>query len=492
MYHSERTRPSPFGPSRPRRSSPLCCLLLTLLCGALLYAALPPLSPVPLLDGRPGGAAAAYLAEDIGEGALRLARSLGLTKLATSTCQNGNQLPHLLRALSAERAAQWAAAKAYYSRQRAHVLKSATEMEIHPYWRGVSNRSRGLSFESLVGESAEDMAAQLASDGREDFKIEKDKCAMYEWLAGQCLPIVPPLAVWRDSAHEAALGVEARLGSAGPWPLFLKMCHLTQGPEDSVRQLPSPKWTRERLGAVDTFLSSKWNHKAHDADRFLAPQMDRLTTTLSPGAMLQPGYSRPVELKVLVLWGRAYVAYLMGSISGVLTREGMFERGCRACCVQQIGLPAPLESVEELSWIKREAQLPRIWLLAETAAAAMGASQVRIDIFIRRGSPSELTINEISLHSGAPLHFHAEFAALLWTHAARHRPYPAERAWRERVAGSALHELKLFSSWVPNQLSLLRGLAEMKSWGANRSREISQCMKKAKSKAVLKAARAGR
>ena len=67
-------------------------------------------------------------------------------------------------------------------------------------------------------------------------------------------------------------------------------------------------------------------------------------------------------------------------------------------------MPMPLLEVPDVSWIASEGHLPRVWLLAETAAAAMGADQVRIDIFIRKGDPSALVIRDISSQWGsAPL-----------------------------------------------------------------------------------------
>ncbi|KAL1500705.1 hypothetical protein AB1Y20_013352 [Prymnesium parvum] len=453
-----------------------CAVLSLLLTLLLIYRQTTSLPPVYLLDGRPGGAAAAYLAADIGESAVRLARAVGVTKLANAACQNGHALPQLLRRVSSSRAQQWAAARAYFWRQRPHVLRAAAEFELHPYWPRATNGT--ASFEALVGERAAAMAAALAADGRDDFVVEKDKCLMYAYLRRHCLPLAPVLRTWRGSPAEvraALLGMAADGGVA--WPLYLKMCHLTQGPEDSVRQLRSAAWTARHIDDVEAFVASKWARRAHDADRFLANAMDAITSGLRAGAMAQAAFSSPAELKVLVLWGRVYVAYVMAELSGVLTREGLFERGCRACCVQQQALPTPLAAVPELAWIARERQLPRAWLLAETAAAAMGADQVRIDIFLRKGAPAALVVNEISLHTGAPLHFHAEFAALLWSQTGRYKRYPAEGAWRRKVAGAALHQLGVGSAVPPPNLhAVLRGLHEMKAWGDNHSARIAQCL----------------
>ena len=77
-------------------------------------------------------------------------------------------------------------------------------------------------------------------------------------------------------------------------------------------------------------------------------------------------------------------------------------------------------------------------------SSSISAAQVRIDVFIRRGAPAAAAINELSLSSGASLHFHAEFAARLWTQFqpdGAHLPYPGAAAWEARAPGAALYDL---------------------------------------------------
>ena len=130
-----------------------------------------------------------------------------------------------------------------------------------------------------------------------------------------------------------------------------------------------------------------------------------------------------------MLWGRAYVATLAGAEhnGGVITRDGTYEPGCGSCLFPTAP-PRPLAEEAQLSWIAQviasatatppppasppppshpatepttttttisssstssssptatitraqEAHLPRVWLIAETAAAAMGADQAPV------------------------------------------------------------------------------------------------------------------
>lgn len=450
-------------------------------------------TPTYLEAGRPDGAASVALQESAGgsEALLGVARALGINVAISSVWQNGYLVPAVLRHVSTERRRQWEAARDLYERERPHFKRAAHEFELHPYWRGLS--ADEASFEALVGARAADMAAQL-QQGRDDFKVEKDKCAMASYLARQCLPMPPVLRVWRDNpeavVEEIAQVARERGGGGGSggdgeggWPVFLKMCHLTQGVEDSVRRLPSAAWVRASLTGLAAFVRAKWAHRAYDEDRFFAAASNVLTRDLPPGALLQAGFAQPVELKVLVLWGRAYVATLAGAEhnGGVITRDGTYEPGCGSCFFPTAP-PRPLAEEAQLSWIAQEAHLPRVWLIAETAAAAMGADQVRIDVFIRRGAPAAAAINELSLSSGASLHFHAEFAARLWTQfqpGGAHLPYPGAAAWEARAPGAALHDLggPRAGAPTPNQNAVLRGLREMRAWDSNVSRQIGACLK---------------
>ena len=148
----------------------------------------------------------------------------------------------------------------------------------------------------------------------------------------------------------------------------------------------------------------------------------------------------------------------------------------------------PLSQHDELRWIVQEGHLPYVWTLAETAAAAMGADQIRIDIFVRRGDPSAVAVNEISLHSGAPMHFHAEFAAKLWAEFhgdGQHMPYAAGDAWRAKTPGTALYELGIrrgsevaaaAATSVPNEQAVRQGLRKMGAWSKTLEATVAPCV----------------
>eukprot|EP00466_Bigelowiella_natans_P001776 jgi/Bigna1/89799/estExt_fgenesh1_pg.C_550137 len=116
--------------------------------------------------------------------------------------------------------------------------------------------------------------------------------------------------------------------------------------------------------------------------------------------------------RVEVLYGRAYLAVANEPYKGtILTRDGNIE--VYPSIRRQITNAAILNP-DETKWVQEEGHLPKVWSLAERAAKIMGVDEVRIDIFIRRGDPSGLAINENSLSSGMGYRMHFSFLAQVW------------------------------------------------------------------------------
>lgn len=333
-----------------------------------------------------------------------------------------------LRLISPMYRAQWNFAHEYYNAQRPFFEQAARDFEMHDYWAHMDGGSMDMAFDWLLHVRVRAMRSMHDAEGRDDFKVEKDKCDMLNYFSRNGFPMPPVQGVWRDSSSQflkQILGGTAIEPNAS-WPVFLKMCHLTQGSEDSVRRLNSHEWMLNHSKELSSFLEIKWNRRAHDVDRIFKRNSYALTLGLKPGAALQTSFSEPTELKVQVMWGRAYLAYMIEA-QGVVSRDGTFEQGMRSR-PYGIDVPMPLSKVDAWSWVESEGHLPRVWRLAELAALSLGADQIRIDIFIRRGEPEAVSINEISLTSGQPSHMHGEFLSRIWMEPhlnKRYRLYPS-------------------------------------------------------------------
>jgi len=227
--------------------------------------------------------------------------------------------------------------------------------------------------------------------------------------------------VWRDKAkaiEELKNGAERILGGSR-FPVFLKSCHLTQGSSKGTIPVKSLAYLRDSWASIERWISYKWQYRSDDWERPWAADMNKLTDVLPPGLLVQGPFDIPdgpgtqfMELKVEVLYGRAYLAVANEPYKGtILTRDGNIE--VYPSLRRQITNAAVLNP-EETKWVQEEGHLPKVWSLAERAAKIMGVDEVRIDIFIRRGDPSGLAINENSLSSGMGYRMHFSFLAQIW------------------------------------------------------------------------------
>ena len=96
-------------------------------------------------------------------------------------------------------------------------------------------------------------------------------------------------------------------------------------------------------------------------------------------------------------------------------------------------------------WIVDEGHLDRVWMLAESASKIMGIDQVRIDIFIQRGHPERVSINENSISSGMGYRSHFEFMPRVWAAGHVHKWYSE---WKSQIP---VYELSYPDKTCPNQ-----------------------------------------
>ena len=143
-----------------------------------------------------------------------------------------------------------------------------------------------------------------------------------------------------------------------------------------------------------------------------------------------------VELKVEVIWGRAYAADLAltreakaarGWSSAVITR-GRNKRGWHIEFfrgfwgdVTQAAEPLPHNSW--LRFLHKPGYLRCAWRLAEKLARTAAADSIRADIFVIEGQPNACLLNEISLSSGSLMGAHMHYMGKLWAEGHARRMY---------------------------------------------------------------------
>ncbi len=319
--------------------------------------------------------------------------------------------------------ATWTRARDYYMSQRDLVRESAASFSVHEYFSRVGKgltSTEGVGWYDMVGRRIHSMAQMLRDEKRDDFKIEKDKCKMMYFFEKNGFPMPRVIKVWNVKS-DFVLEMEAPDALLGKqsFPVFLKCCHLTQGSSKSTIRLPSLEYVRRHMRYLRRWIDNKWVYRSDDWERSWRAEGNALTDSLRPGFLLQAGYDIPkgdgmqfMELKVEVFFGRAYLAIANEPYQGtIVLRDGTIEAYPTALSriINSATVNPPITR-----WVQEEGHLPRVWALAERAARIMGADEVRIDIFIRRGDPEGLVINENSLSSGMGYRMHFGFMAKLW------------------------------------------------------------------------------
>ena len=357
-------------------------------------------------------------------------------------------------------------AERYFARQQPLVLAAARRFVVHPYFARLAKLSvpllrqlaaksaeRPLKYEHMVTQRLVAMHTLLSTAGADDYRVEKDKCEMYRFFNRSGLPYSAILAEWHDPRAMAAELTQLRVRNASSrassrasshasshassvfeaarrWPLFLKCCHLTQGSMQSTRPLSSREWLAKHTDEVLQWAAEKFKARADDKWRATKWRTagNALTAVLRPGFLLQSpahlaqltesGEQAVFELKVDVVWGRAYIAALLVN--------NRFPQITWALRGHSEGAAVPYDPSDPSGafhtalewgsshWVFSEGHMPCVWALAERTARAMGADQVRIDIFVARHRQEGCVLNELSLSSGNPLGAHDHFLARAW------------------------------------------------------------------------------
>ncbi|KAJ9453693.1 hypothetical protein DIPPA_04589 [Diplonema papillatum] len=319
-----------------------------------------------------------------------------------------------------------AKAERYFDEQWPLVNASASTFPVHWYFAKtqVPPDTDSVTWYDIVQARIESFARLLKEENRDDFRVEKDRCEMYRFFERARLPHIKVAHVWTDSAEFAK---SVRSGEAFKnitrWPAFFKACHLTQGSMKAVMAIRSKQWAADNVDEVLRWVATKWQRKADDYERPWREAGNALTDTLVPGILIQEAWypvfnpykneDTVVELKVEVLWGRAYIAVTIDLLVGTaFLRDGTVELYPTAW--SQFVYAAEHELHPDARWVQEPGYLDCVWELSERAAAVIASESVRIDVFLRKGHPAGCVLNEISLSSGMQLSMHFSLLAKVW------------------------------------------------------------------------------
>eukprot|EP00041_Stephanoeca_diplocostata_P001216 m.19168 g.19168 ORF g.19168 m.19168 type:complete len:417 (+) comp11725_c0_seq1:117-1367(+) len=323
--------------------------------------------------------------------------------------------------------------KEYYLRQKSVFEASAKNFLLHPYWVGtekyVDQKWWSLSkaipwsvgnnvFSSMMHARAQNMNELFETLGLDGYKIEKDKCIMSQWLKDAEIPQQPILGPWRNlsSAVAALHAIKDGTESGIQFPLLLKACHITQGGQHGVNFIDSKEAFAERFDEYLTWVENFFVLKAVDTGRKWETTVRNMLSSLSPGIMaveafpIVVGERAPFEIKVEVVWGRAYMgfwAYPMGPT---------VDRQCNLEHEFQYGALHPNSTLQpdELRWFCDNGHLQPVFALAERTARAAGVDQMRVDIFVNPADPEHPVVNENSLFSMQGHHQHTVYIGRVW------------------------------------------------------------------------------
>jgi len=352
----------------------------------------------------------------------------------------------LRRSLSEASRKDYEHATKYFEEQLPYFEQSFKNYPLHLHWSSLE-LPRTVSFHDLINQRGKKLVRNLFEHNWEDYKIEKDKCSMFEFLGGNGLPHVPWVSILRyninkennkpvnDNTNSVQEGEDhARyyqnltamltrmkqiLSSATEFPMFIKSCHITTGAAKSVYRIMDKSHVQQRWPEIESWAYRMWRYRSNDWERQWAIPFNTLTAQLQPGFMIQGPWmanrkENPVEIKVEVIWGRAYLAFVSTGRCGgdtIILRDGTVTRYTDSL-MQNILHQGHADPCYQ--WIVDEGHLPRAWFMAESAARLMGIDAIRIDIFLLRGDPMASVINEDSLSSGAEYRWHFQHMANLW------------------------------------------------------------------------------
>jgi hypothetical protein len=320
------------------------------------------------------------------------------------------------------------AAKRYYEDHREFFLQAASEFELHPYWSTYNEATENMTFREVTTERIRAMYRQLQESGRMDYRLEKDRCAQFDFLRRNGIPHPKIQKEWY-SRDQLVKDIEsgAAVKMMKNWPVFFKACHLTQRSSVGTFAISSPEAFEKDKPELIEWINNKWEYRSRDIDRPWQKEGDALTDQLTPSFLLQEPMTESgdkseegfkidgrisiglAELKVEVIWGRVYIMQ-MDAVS-IFLRNGEIEDYSTFLGAV---LHSPVKASKRTTWIRDEGYLDCIIETAERVANAAHIEYIRVDVFIDKGDPKGCKVNEISLSTGYVYYGHEGYMAKLW------------------------------------------------------------------------------
>jgi len=280
-----------------------------------------------------------------------------------------------------------------------------------------------MRLDQVVNQRLQSFGKQLRQNST-GFKIEKDKCAMLDFFQSNDINIPKVIGIYHDRKDlYAALNKIKASSPMYNYPLFLKGCHLTQGSDRGTVPAFARNFTQVNFKRyLIPWVDAKWDQRPQDRDRPWTDVMNRLLARLEPGIAIQTPFRglrispdhTPLEVKVEVVWGRAYLGLFPEYHDIIALRNGEFEYTNRD---EHSPEHWTLGNVPDtrLKWLQDRGHMEAVWALAEKVARRIGIDEIRVDIFIDPERPESPAVNEVSLSSGHNYLYHSPYLAAAWS-----------------------------------------------------------------------------
>jgi len=318
----------------------------------------------------------------------------------------------------------WITARKYYHEYLENM--GDKPIKLHQYWAlDEIDVRRSRHFNDLEVARSKRIKDQLSV--RDDFKIEKSKCHMYEFMQKNNINH-PRISQVMETEEAFWKFIEAF--DTKNYPLIVKFCHLTQGSQGAkVEDNPLIAGNTYFLKSKETtelkhfklWVKYGFNLIPADPDRPWTDNMAGALATLEPGIFVQSAWPLfpelgLVEVRVFVLWGKAYYVrfdvpeisrYYYWNFEGGRIWTDMFPWP-----FNYDGVPNPLpDDIDE--------HMKGAIAVAERDARILRIDMLRVDLFLNPNDPSDPGINEHSIFEMSNmLWFHDKFITDLWK-----RPY---------------------------------------------------------------------
>jgi len=325
---------------------------------------------------------------------------------------------------------QLSTASYYWSSQWPFIEESAKHFQLHWQFSQVvgmlplTGRCDKNVFFDMVCMRMQMFTESLERYGRDDYRIEKDHCAMLSWLRMNNLNHSHYFGEWH-TLESIIDDVQSGKAWESPthWPIDIKACQLKPPGMQGHLNVPSREWGVEHSQEVIDWLTAKWAQPCYDNHKPWTDLAKTLSPTLKPAfAMVsnkplaaQGGEDLDFVVMVDVIFGRAYSAlrvigmhvFLRGKDDAVEIHNAW---GWRSVLYSHRIVKSTFNDM----WVVEENHMSCVWDLAERVAKIMGADQVRVDIALTKGRPMDCLVWELTLTSnlGAPAHM--RYVAKSW------------------------------------------------------------------------------